>query len=91
MINVDIIRNAVFDKIGKSSARDRAAYKIAQKELSVVKDGRYYVLTLFGRSEKIYANTRYIGIHIDMLLHNNELWHKAKAAVRAKYHKEKLQ
>ncbi len=88
MLNVDIIRNAVLEQIGKSSVRDRAAYKIAEEELSVVKDGRYYVLTLLGSSTKIYANTRYIYRYIDMLLCNNELWGKAKEAARAKYHKE---
>lgn len=88
MLNVDFIKTAVLEQIGKSSVRDRAAYKIAEKELSVVKDGRYYVLTLFSRSAKIYANTRYVGRHIDMLLCNNELWSKAKEASREKYRKE---
>lgn len=88
MMTIETLRTETMNQIGKASARDRAAYQIAESALTIEKEGRYYVLTLFNNSVRVHVNTKYPYKKINDLLCNNVLWTNAKQEAKARYCKE---
>ena len=71
-----------------SSRRDNEALKLLKDNLRIEKIGRWYYLTLFGKSTGIYCSSKYCYRQINFLLSNNKVWELAKKNVKESYKKQ---